>query len=516
MIGSQDPHQRSGRTGRQARAGRLRAALLAAGLVLAGLPAPAQTTPPPDHAAASSPRPAGTPCHVKGLSDRALCYRVPVPLDRADPAAGTLSLQVAVLPARAARPAASPLVVLPGGPGQAAGDAGPLIAQALAEVRETRDILLMDARGTGQSHPLRCRHDPDGEDGLSALGLTAAQSADHILACRAAWDLDLRRVTTPDVVEDLEAVRQALGYPALDLWGVSWGTRVALLYSKAHPAAVRSMVLDGVAPPNVRLFLEESRAADAALRAYLRACAADAGCAAAFPDLEARLEAYLAGLDSGASARTVQPVRGTTAPVPLTRDGVVQAIRAALYTPDSGVRLPYVLDRLIRGDATAFLALSMGGAGMLEETMHLGVTLGSLCREEVQRTPAADVAAADAGSFTRDSWYRAWAEACTTLPVEPLPAGYDSPATADVPVLLLSGGLDPVTPPASAEQAARHLPRARHLVAPFSGHNVTGFGCAKDLIADFVAAGSAEGLNPACLSERGLPPFQLTDMGPAP
>ncbi len=475
-----------------------------AGILLAG-PAPAQT---PSGAAG---RPAGTACHVQGVSDRAVCHTIAVPLDRANPGDGrTVDLHVAVLPARSPNPAASALFLLAGGPGQAATEYGALVNRFLEGVRETRDIVLMDQRGTGKSGGLACPVTGDLDEALDPSSLP------RLLAeCRKGWNADLTHYDTPAVVEDVEQVRATLGYPQLDLWGGSWGTRTALLYMRAYPASVRSAVLDGVAPPHRRLLADEPGFSQAALDAAFRACADDAACAAAFPDLERRFKDWLAGFDGPRDFDVIRPDTGRPDTVSLVREGVAQVIRGALYTPSGAALVPFVVDRLIAGDATALLTLGVNGMG-LAESMYLGATLASLCREEVQRTPAAELAAPAAASFTGSSWYTGWVEACADVAVRPLPDGYDAPVTVDVPVLILSGGIDPITPPFYGEEAKKHLPRAWHIVAPVAGHNVTVARCADDIVADFVKAADGGGLDASCLEKQTRPPFSVGPTGPKP
>lgn len=482
----------------------LRAAMGVGSVLAVTVPASADTS-----ATAAPPTPRA--CHVPGVSDRALCHAIRVPLHRDGPAAevGTLDLHVVVLPARAPKPADSPLFVLAGGPGQAATEYGALVSGFLEGVRETRDIVLMDQRGTGKSGGLSCDIGDDPEAALdpSALGRVLA-------GCRARWNADLTAYDTLAVVEDIEAVRKALGYARLDLWGASWGTRTALLYMRAHPASVRSAVLDGVTPPNRRLLEDEPGFSQAALDATFAACAADASCAATFPDQKARFKAWLAGFDRPRDFTDRRP-DATDGTARLTREAVAQAIRGALYTAQGAARIPFAVERLMAGDATALVTMAANLSGTAE-SMYLGATLSSLCREEVQRTPAAALAAPASGSFTGASWYGAWADACRDIAVRPLPQGYDAPVATDIPVLILSGALDPITPPPAAEAAKAHLSRSWHVVAPATGHNVTVARCADRVVADFVKAADGSALDTACLRDQKRPAFMVGANGPTP
>lgn len=478
-------------------------AMAATLLLLAAAPALAQAPAPV--------RPAGTPCHVPGVTDRAACHAIAVPLDRTDPGNGrTVELHVAVLPARAPKPAESALFLLAGGPGQAATEYGALVSRFLEGVRETRDIVLMDQRGTGRSGGLSCALVSGFEDSVSADALPRA-----IERCRADWNADLTAFDTLAVVEDVEHVRRTLGYPSLDLWGGSWGTRTALLYMRTHPSSVRSAVLDGVTPPHRRLLADEPGFSQAALDATFKACAEDAACAAAFPDLEKRFADWLRGFEAPRAFDIIRPDTGRPGTLTLERDSIAQVIRGALYTPGTAAQVPFAIDRMMAGDATALVTLGFNGMG-LAESMYIGATLSSLCREEVQRTPSALPGGLAGGSFTGTSWYAGWVEACRDIAVRPLPDGYDAPVMVDVPVLILSGALDPITPPAYGEEALKHLPRAWHIVAPAAGHNVTVARCADDIVADFIRAADGSGLDASCLKEQRRPPFAVGPTGPKP
>lgn len=454
-------------------------------------------------------RPAGVSCAVEGVSARAECFRIEVPEDWARPDGKKIGLNVALLPAAGVNKDGSALFVLAGGPGQAAVQVGgDLLAGELGRVRNTRPVILMDARGTGGSNGLRCAF------GGSNLAEVQAQSSGRELQeCRAKWgDVALQHYATPDVVRDMEAVRQRLGFEKLDLWGVSWGTRTALLYMRQYPNRVRTAVLDGVTGPNEALFANEARYAQAALDKLLDDCGKDRDCAAAFPDLKARVLARLQQ-DAAMPVEHAGP-DGKPATMNLDPDLLRQVVRGALYSPDSAALLPYALHRLLEGDGTPLLAMAQSASGMNRETMFHGATFSSLCAEEMPRVTPAAAQAASAGSFAKDSFYRAWAEGCTGWPVKPLPAGYGDPVRTDVPVLLLSGALDPVTPPASAEAVARHLPRAWHIVVPGSGHNVTPMPCAGRIIAEFIEEADGSKLDTECLTKRTRPPFQVTPLGP--
>ena len=248
-------------------------------------------------ARAETPRLTLSPCRLKG-GLQASCGSFEVSEDRKRPEGRRLSLRVAVVPALARAPQPDPLFMLAGGPGQAATEALPeLITAAFERVHRTRDIVLIDQRGTGHSSPLKCELiDPDAP--LAKRIADPGFPAERLEACLKGYDADPRLYTTSIAMEDLDEVRRALGYGAIDLWGGSYGTRAALVYLREHGETVRSIILDGVAPPTLRLPLSFAADAQRALDRLFLACAGEEACAKAWPDLPARFQRLLGRLEA--------------------------------------------------------------------------------------------------------------------------------------------------------------------------------------------------------------------------
>ncbi len=269
-------------------------------------------------ARARAPAPAVglTPCRIDGFAEEIKCTTVSVPEDRSGGSDRRVAIHVAVVPALARVPEPDPLVLLAGGPGQAASSFGPWIGSVFAAVRRHRDIVLVDQRGTGRSHPLKCDQDlPD----APAAALVREEQASR--ACLSSLDGDPRHYANGPAMEDLDQVRAVLGYTRLNLWGGSYGTRAALVYMRAHPDRVRSAVLDGVAPWSLRFPLYTARDGERALLRLLDDCADASDCAGAFPDLRAHLAAVLRRLATSPSAVTSSdPRTGVARSLRITRD----------------------------------------------------------------------------------------------------------------------------------------------------------------------------------------------------
>lgn len=460
-----------------------------------------------------------SPCHATGLSEETVCGELQVWEDRAAKSGRKLSLRVMVVPAVRPVPEPDPLFFLAGGPGQSAVGVAAAMYPAFASIREGRDLVFVDQRGTGASNPLAC--EPEGGETLAdAVG--SAMDHAEILACRDRLDADLRQYTTAIAMDDLDDVRAALGYDRINLYGASYGTRAALVYARRHGEHLRSMVLDGVAPPSMTLFLHFAEDAQASFAAAVGDCAADPGCAGTFPTFGDDLAAAAARLP--ADVALVHPRTGSRETVTVTAEGLTGAVRALLYSPELTSLLPLDLALARGGDLQPLLsqALTLGGASVSPDPirptseLYAGMMMSVVCAEDIPRLTAADIEARAAGTFLGPRLAGRMVEACEGWPVGDLPADAFEPVVSDVPTLLLSGALDPVTPPRWGEEAARHLSHARHLVVKGTGHNVIARGCAPRVVADFVAAGTPDGLDAACLDGLARPPFFLDLAGPQP
>lgn len=439
----------------------------------------------------ASAQPAGTTtCWLKGWPHAARCGVLQRPLDPARPQGVQIGVHYALVPAVARNKAADAVFFFAGGPGQSAIDlAGPL-AGAWARLQQRRDLVFVDQRGTGRSAPLAC---PDDDERAvlqpQAAVADAAQRLQRLQACRQALQAlphgDLRLYTTELAMADVDAVRQALGIARINAIGFSYGTRAVLSYQRQFPQAVRRAVLDGVAPPDMRLPAAGGPDNQAAYDALLAACRADAACQRRHPDLARRLPALLAGLP-----RPVQlphPVTGRWETVLLQSDTLLSLVRTPLYSPALAAGLPAALAEAMDGRwaplAALAQALSGGGGGGIATGQHFSV----VCAEDLgPGAPALPSSAPGPGAFSGGgtALYQA---ACADWPRGSVSAAFYTLPPAPAPTWLLSGTLDPVTPPRHGARVAAALgPLARHLVVPNLGHGVLALGCLREAAMRFI------------------------------
>lgn len=470
----------------------------------------------PPAAAAPDPRSAGvlSPCRLKGVEHEALCGKVTRPLDPAAPAGKSIDVHYAVLPALARNKLPDPVFFLAGGPGQSAIDLAGPVSSMLRRFLNRRDVVLIDQRGTGRSAPLTC---DDGTPGAPlADQFDPAYIAREVAACRTRLQAlphgDLRQYTTPIAMADADAVRQALGAAQVNLIGGSYGTRAALEYLRQFPQHVRRTVIDGIAPPDMVLPVSFSTDGQAAFDAMLGWCEADAACRSAFPALRQDWATLLAGLPR--EVTLPHPLNGRPQTLTLTRDTVLGMARLPLYMPAMTAGLPYAVHAAAGGRFESLVGLggALGGGGL---RLAMGMHLSVVCAEDQPRVAAAtDRPGADFGASFSQTYQRL----CDGWPRGTLPEAFYRVPPAPSAVLLLSGGIDPVTPPRHGERTARALgAKARHVVVPNAGHGTMALGCMDQVVFRFIdAADDAGALAVDADCARAMPrPTLITPPGAA-
>ena len=454
--------------------------------------------------------PSGIPLSDCQLSSgaSAKCATIEVPENPDAPQVRTLSLSVAVAPAREPR-GLPPVVLIAGGPGQGSQAAYGTMLPALDAVREHHDLVLLDQRGTGSSHPLRCEQTQvlDLQDAV-----TMKVDGERLEACRDGLDADLTQYTTARAIEDLDHVLQELGYTKAHLVGGSYGTRVVLAFARAYPDRTASIVIDGVAPPDFALPVSFAKDAEAAFEAMLDDCEADPACAAAFPSL--RADARALATRPVSDVAVVHPRTGATETVELGGRTVTAGMRGMLYAPELASLLPLSITSATAGDFGPLVAqaalLGDGMATNLAEGMFLSV----VCAEDVPFISDELAAEQTAGTLVGMTFVDHLRATCQHWVQAPIPDGFRDPVVSDVPALVLSGALDPVTPPRWGEHALEGLANGRHVVVPGAGHGIVALPCAGDVLAEFFGSMDAKSLDARCLEARTRPPFFIDFAGP--
>ncbi|HEX6635814.1 MAG TPA: alpha/beta fold hydrolase [Usitatibacter sp.] len=446
------------------------------------------------------------PCRLAGVESQAQCGTYDVWENRTAKKGRRIGINVAIVPARLRAHEPDPIFVFAGGPGQGAVALASQVMPLFARLNDSRDIVFIDQRGTGNSHPLDC--EPDEDPPLQSLFEDALPES-LVRKCLASLDADPRQYITSIAVEDIDDVRRALGYDKVNLWGGSYGTRVELEYLRRHGPHVRSMVLDGVAPATMKLPLSFVTDGEAALAHLVKDCEAQPLCRLTYPDLAGTIEAMRVRLAHRPVRAAIQdPRTGERDTIEVNENVFLSGLFRPLYVAELASLLPYGVASAAHGDFNPLLAQNLEFADDVSENLSLGMHLSVVCSEDIPLITPADLAAAQKSFFGRalvDDFVRA----CRLWPRAKVPSDYYAPVSSDVPALLLSGGIDPATPPRHAQAVLATLPNARHFVAPHLGHGVSLHGCAPRLVERFIREASAKGLDGKCLERIPRPLYVL-------
>lgn len=437
------------------------------------------------------PRHAGklTPCRIDGVDGGALCGRYHTREMPDDSTSRPLQLNVVVLPATTESVTSDPLTFLAGGGVVPATSYAAFLARGFPNLRRNRDILLIDQRGTWNSNPLRCDPPPA-----------------TIAACAADWATraDVRAYSTPAAARDLDDVRSWLGYDALTLHGVSYGTKVAQVYMKMFPSRVRAATLYGVVPLSVPFQLELAQSSQESLTRVFERCATDSACRSAFPAITAEFDSVLARL-----ARA--PVR-LTAPAELTvTDRLMRNVVQGMLGTVRGIeRIPMLIHAAYDGDYEPVTRQVLGDGPPARPPAPRGVFLSLLCSESLNQVRPEQIEPATHGSFFGADPVRFQLAQCREWPRADLPGDFWSPARAGAPVLALSGDLDPVTPPRYADTIVTYLPNARHLVLRNRSHEDVD-PCITSIIETFLIRARHDRGSAACVARAAPLRFMTPD-----
>jgi pimeloyl-ACP methyl ester carboxylesterase len=438
------------------------------------------------------------PCLIPNTEEEMLCGSYDVYENRVNQQGRVISLNLAVLPAVSPSPRPDPIFYLEGGPGGAATAAA--IAFLSSSLRRDRDFVFVDQRGTGGSNPLPCQ----ASGGAGDLG--------PYLQCKEELEkiADLTQYTTPVAMDDLDHVRAAMGYDQINLFGGSYGSRAALIYLRRHPEHARTAVLSGIAPGSLIFPLYVAQAAQRAIDLIFEQCAQDADCAAAYPDIAYEFQATLERLEQHPVQVTVfHPDTGGRINVELTRAVFAAGIRLLMYSLEGTRFVPYVISLTYQGFYEPITQYMVDINYDLSPLVQAGMTLSVLCTEDLPRIDPAAIPALTENTFLGDGQIRDFMAICEIWPRAELPAFYSDPVVSDIPVLLWSGTLDPVTPPQWGEEAAQYLSNSLHLVVP-GAHDLLG-GCIDKVSSAFMNRASATELRTSCLNWHGLPSFELPE-----
>jgi pimeloyl-ACP methyl ester carboxylesterase len=400
------------------------------------------------------------PCVVQGIDAR--CGTFVVPENRTKPNGRTIGLHVVVLPAFSKSARTDAVAYLAGGPGQAATELTADLNQQLVTLNTYRDILLVDQRGTGGSSP---------------------------------HGGDVTQYGTRMAMDDLDAVRAALGYRQLDVIGSSYGATAAQVYLKLHPSSVRTLMLAGGTAIDVPFFDRYAVNAQRALDQLARLCASDPICRKTFPGWERQFGELV-------RAWNADPAHG------MTGDEFASIVHVMLLDGTKAVSTPLVVSSAAKGD---YGPLEDADSGDLVVELNL-MSESIWCNEPWTGLDATGPWGTDFDSYTT-ARIVAFRHACASVPKRAEPRSlWTLPAPSPVPVLAFVGGADPQDPVTNLSGLKQHFPDSRMVIFAHIGHSFGIGGCVDQIMADFADRGTTKGLDTTrCDGAVVVPPFELTD-----
>jgi pimeloyl-ACP methyl ester carboxylesterase len=410
-----------------------------------------------------------------------------VPEDRAQPAGRTIALRVVVIPSRSkpARPDA--FTYLAGGPGGAAASEMPSAAISIwARVHEHHDIVLVDQRGTGGSNALQCPAPTGPID-------TDVERRSYVDSCLAALKGDPVQYGTRAAMDDLDAVRAALGYRTLDVYGTSYGATAAQVYLERHPGSVRTMILDSGTFLDVPFFSRYAENGQRALDQIVKRCSAQPSCAGTFPDWRDDLDSLIAKWNE-------EPVLPPTSER-ISGNGLAGVVQQMTLVSATAAYIPLVVSRAALGDYGP-LSHYAGSGGLTRSMMYWSI----MCNEPWVGLDSTGPWHSYLDGLTADQLTLS-RTVCGYLPLRAeAPADWVRPQSR-VPLLALVGGADPQDPIGNLPGLRQALPNSRVVTVPGQGHGVGQLGCLGALVGRFVDRDTVKGLDSSCAAKTPLTPL---------
>ena len=444
----------------------------------------------------------------------AQCATLIVPADPENPEGEQLELAVVRVPALAATPQGDPLVMIQGGPGGSSIDMYLSMRGALNFLRRDRDVIVMDQRGTGRSmQGLECKSPEDVDFQIAQEELLR----ELLEICLNDIERDPRFYTTSLAVRDLEALRAEYGFEQWNVYGVSYGTRVAQHYVRRYPDRVRSVVLDGSVPAPLVLGPHIPLAAQSAFDEILARCEQDDTCSQQFGDLNGKFAELRERLETqDITVSRLDPETGELLEVPLGVDALLGLTRMMSYSALTAALLPLTIDTAWAGRYDVLADQAELILGDVDRSMNIAMHNSVICSEDWPRF-ADDTVPDASATYLGSSMTDALDLMCETWPTGPVDEDFFEPLVTDVPVLFISGSSDPATPAEHVEQIIDGgVGNSLHIVVEEQGHGVFALGCMPQIAERFINAASVEGLDVSCIEDTLPTPFFLTPAGPAP
>lgn len=435
-------------------------------------------------------------CHVDGIKQQIQCGKLTVPENYQQQDGEKITVNFVVLPAIDNSDNKEPLMFLAGGPGQSAASLAGGLYKAFNEIRKTRDLILVDQRGTGESHPLQCE-DLDEQDVYQAK--SDEFTVEVVKQCLANLTGDLSQYNSENAIRDFDAVRAALGHEKIAIYGGSYGTRAGLVYMRMYPQSLSAVILDSVGPIEVPigLFGQSSARSFAML---VENCQKEPSCHKAYPELLKEFKQVVAQLEQAPLTLSIpHPRLGTQTPLFIDKSKFLSTIFTQLYSVEGRSLVPLIIHQAAQGNYAPFAGLTAASDNGME--MFVGLTFNIVCNEDMPKVTEEMFSADADNNFNGEISHFAWKVACPVWPQYRPSDEFYQPVTADIPTLIISGELDPVTPPSNGDHSANTIPNNKHIVMKNSSHTPGSSACAISIFSEFLTKKDPKNLDESCLED---------------
>jgi pimeloyl-ACP methyl ester carboxylesterase len=451
------------------------------------------------------------PCKVDTVADSVLCGTYAVFENHQTKQGRRINLNVIVIPALNKDSAKPPVFFFDGGPGVAATKGASFFAQRNNPYRQNHDLVLIDVRGTGKSHPLHCQTLQDKKDLQEQFDVM--YPAKSVKAC---FDLlsqkaDLTQYTTTNIVRDVEAVRQWLGYQKIHLYGLSYGTRVAQEYMRRFSSSVESAVLHSPTSTGSRMPLFHAQFAQATLNKLFDGCSNDSLCKTYFPSLKKEFNSLMQKGKKKPFNVAYTLTDGRQVNLSVSWDAFQTKIRSLMYEPQTLRKIPSIIHQVYRGNWKPFVSL-YSEKGRYNDFIAEGLYLSVSCSEDVPFITNKEARRLTKNTFMGMYRIKQQQTACANWSKGKIPDDFLQPVNSDIPVLILVGEYDPVTPVSMAKEIASYLPNSQLVVIPQMSHGFEGLSneeCFDQIALDFIEHSGKSKIKIDCVESMQPPSFEM-------
>lgn len=407
-------------------------------------------------------------CKLPGIDDSVLCGSYPVFENRQTKQGRMIPLNIVVIPAIHRDSTGAPIFYLEGGPGIGATQNAAFFADRTNVYRQYHDIVLVDIRGTGNSNPLSCPSLQIRKTLKEQLNDMYPETLVKECYQQLSKIADLKQYNTVNAVDDLDDIREWLGYETINLFGLSYGTRVALVYMNLYPSSIQSSVLWSPLSTYSRMPLYHALFAQQSLQLLFQDCDKDFKCHSSFPALDYEFKLLMEKAKATPFQYTFTNGSGQKEKISIPWNAFQTKLRTLMYTPEGMRQIPFIIHQAYKGNLEPFINLYPKGSdtSFLAEGFYLSVT----CTEDVPFIRDKEVDALTRGTFMGRYRVDQQKRACANWVRGEIPPDYFKAIKSDIPTLIISGSLDPVTPTSMAKEIAGHLSRSRLVVIPEMAH----------------------------------------------